>query len=153
MNNSQTNNESSPFSLIIKSESEKWCEEDLNIRISNIRLHMNGRVTGEHWEVMCILNSDNQKGLRISRNNASDTIHLNAELNHTKWNEIVFFKAKDNLTVGEVRKAAESLHKDFPSYDFADCQMFAKYLLRKIVHPDEMSKDLIAVYEAEESFM
>ena len=34
MNNSQTNNESSPLSLIIKPESEKWCAEDLNKGIS-----------------------------------------------------------------------------------------------------------------------
>lgn len=153
MNNSQTNNESSPLSLIIKPESEKWCAEDLNKGISIIRLNMNGRVTGEHWEVMCILNSDNQKGLRISRNNASDTIHLNAELDYKQWNDFYCFKAKEGLTVGEVQKAAESLHNKFPYYEHADCQMFAKYLLRKIVHPDMLSKDLIAVYEDEENFM
>jgi hypothetical protein len=88
------------------------------------KIYLRGSHTAsQHQEVLCQVGV---KYIRLSRTNGVDTIQYGASWEHTNAMPVLKETTLVGKTVGDVVRAFDNTHKQWPSYEQADCQTFAQ---------------------------
>lgn len=111
-----------------------------NHKLTSIRLCGDSYDSGVHQEIICVFeNSDLPSSpmyLRFSRNNNSDTAMVTAEARLDTLQE-----KNIDIDVDTAYNVFLGVHNEWPNYEQADCQMFAKTIYSHITGDKFMDDD------------